>query len=54
MKVPYISLGLQHKEIKDEILSRIGKLLDSGQFILGEELSAFEKRFAELHDVKYA
>ncbi|MDQ3111272.1 MAG: DegT/DnrJ/EryC1/StrS family aminotransferase [Bacteroidota bacterium] len=54
MQVPYISLGLQHKEIKAEILERIGKLLDSGQFIMGEELADFEKRFAELCGVKYA
>jgi dTDP-4-amino-4,6-dideoxygalactose transaminase len=54
MQVPYINLGLQHKEIKAEILDRIGKLLDNGQFIMGEELAAFEKSFAELCGVKYA
>ena len=54
MKVQYIHLGLQHKEIKKEILESIGKLLDSGQFILGEETQKFEKRFAELCQTKYA
>ncbi|HTF03326.1 MAG TPA: DegT/DnrJ/EryC1/StrS family aminotransferase [Bacteroidia bacterium] len=54
MQVPYINLSLQHKEIRAEILERIGKLLDNGQFIMGEELSAFEKSFAELCGVKYA
>jgi dTDP-4-amino-4,6-dideoxygalactose transaminase len=54
MHVPYINLGLQHKDIKQEILLRIGDLLDSGQFILGEETSRFEKRFAELAGTRYA
>ncbi len=54
MQIPYINLGLQHKPIKDEILTSIGKVLESGQFILGDELTKFEKSFAELHGVKYA
>jgi dTDP-4-amino-4,6-dideoxygalactose transaminase len=54
MKVPYISLGLQHKDIKQDILRSIETLLDSGQFILGEETQRFEKSFAELSGTKYA
>ncbi len=54
MQIPYINLGLQHKLIKDEILASIGNVLESGQFILGDELTKFEKSFAELHGVKYA
>lgn len=54
MKVPYVQLGAQHREIRAEILERIGALLDSGQFILGEEVQRFETEFARLHDVKYA
>lgn len=54
MKVPYIQLGLQHKEIKKEILKKIGSLLDSGQFIMGEELTVFEKSFAKLSGSKYS
>lgn len=54
MKVPYINLGLQHKDIKGEILESISQLLDSGQFILGEELSRFEASFAKIAGTKYA
>lgn len=54
MKIPYINLGLQHQEIKKDILNSIEKLLDNGQFILGEETQIFEKRFAELCGTKYA
>jgi len=54
MQIPYINLGLQHKPIKEEILSAIGNVLENGQFILGDELSKFEKSFAELSGTKYA
>lgn len=54
MNIPYINLGLQHKLIKAELLSAIGDVLESGQFILGDALAKFEKDFAALHGVKYA
>jgi dTDP-4-amino-4,6-dideoxygalactose transaminase len=54
MKIPYIHLGIQHKEIKKNILNSIEKLLDNGQFILGEETTKFEKQFTQLCDTKYA
>ena len=54
MIIPYINLGLQHKLIKEEILSSIGNVLETGQFILGDELTKFEKTFAQLSGTKYA
>ncbi len=54
MRVPYIQLGAQYAGIKAEILDKIGSLLDSGQFILGDEVSAFETAFAKLCGTKYA
>lgn len=54
MRVPYIQLGAQHAGIKAEILEKIGSLLDSGQFILGDEVSNFEASFAKLSGTKYA
>jgi dTDP-4-amino-4,6-dideoxygalactose transaminase len=54
MKVPYIHLGQQHAPIKQEILKSVEALLDNGNYILGEEVSTFEKRFAALCQTKYA
>lgn len=54
MKVPYVDLGAQHRGIKDRILSRIGELLDSGQFILGDPVQRFEEKVAEYCEVKHA
>jgi len=54
IQVPYLNLGLQHKNIKGEILRSIETILDSGQFILGEETQKFEARFAALAGTSYA
>ena len=54
MKVPYIDLPAQHRNIKSELINAISSIIDSGQFILGEELNKFEKSFAELCGTKYA
>lgn len=54
MNVPYVDLGAQYRGIKQEVLDRIGALLDSGAFIMGEELATFEKSFAHLCGTKYA
>lgn len=54
MIVPYVNLGAQHKDIKEDILVRISNILDSGQFILGNEVTEFEEKFALLSSTKYA
>ena len=54
MKVPFVNLGLQHRLIKNEMLNIVSGLLDSGQFILGEELVKFEHSFARICGTKYA
>lgn len=54
MQVPYIQLGLQNIEIKQELLAEFWKIMESGQFIMGEALSNFEKSFVALAQSKYA
>ena len=54
MNVPFVNLGLQNRFIKDELLNIVSRLLDSGQFILGEDLVKFESSFARLCGTKYA
>ncbi len=46
IKVPYLDLKAQYRSIKEEIDAAIGKVLDSCQFVLGPEVSEFEKDFA--------
>ncbi len=54
MKVPFADLGLQHEEIKKEMNLEMSRVIKRGDFILGEEVSAFEKEFAKFCGVKYA
>ena len=53
-KIPYVDLGGQQQEQKAEILAEVEKVLDSGWFILGPNVSKFEEDFAKLHGTKYA
>jgi dTDP-4-amino-4,6-dideoxygalactose transaminase len=53
MKVPYIDLSPQHKNIKSELIEAFSGIIESGQFILGEEVKKFEKSFANLCGTKY-
>lgn len=54
MKIDVFSLKEQYKGLRDEIAQAIEKVMRSGQFILGKEVSLFEKEFAEYCGVKYA
>lgn len=46
IKVQYLDLKTQYQSIKPEIDAAIARVLDSGQFVLGPEVSEFEKAFA--------
>lgn len=53
-RIPYINLKEQHAEIRDELLAAINRVMDSGGFILGNEVANFEKQIAKYCNVKYA
>jgi dTDP-4-amino-4,6-dideoxygalactose transaminase len=44
--IPFVDLKAQYFSIKDEIDTAVLKVLDSTQFILGDEVATFEKEFA--------
>ncbi|MBD2148111.1 DegT/DnrJ/EryC1/StrS family aminotransferase [Sphaerospermopsis sp. FACHB-1194] len=44
--IPFVDLKTQYANIKDEINQAISKVLETSQFILGEEVQAFETEFA--------
>src|SRR2546421_4095967 len=46
MKVPFLDLKAPYVELKDEMDAAYHRVMQSGWFILGEELSAFEAQFA--------
>ncbi len=51
--IPFLELKSQYKQIKEEIDLAIENCLNRGQFILGEEVSAFEEEFARYCGTKY-
>jgi dTDP-4-amino-4,6-dideoxygalactose transaminase len=53
-RVPFLDLRLQHEGLRSEIDERIGRVLDSGQFILGESLADFEAAFARYCGCEHA
>jgi dTDP-4-amino-4,6-dideoxygalactose transaminase len=52
--VPFVNVAAQHAEIKAELLDAMGKVIDSGMFVLGAEVDELERQFAELCGVAYA
>lgn len=53
MKVPFLSLSESHAELKNELHDAYARVMDNGHFILGPEVEAFEKEFAEYCGSKY-
>ena len=54
MKIPLVDLKAQYDSIKDEIDKAVHRVMEGGQFILGEEVEALEKEIDSFLGVKYA
>ncbi len=52
--VPLIDLGKQHAELRTRIDQAIAGVIDSGQFVLGPEVAAFEAELAKACQAKHA
>lgn len=53
MNVPFVSFVPMHCEIESEILNKFSDVYKKNWFIFGDELTQFEKEFAEYCGVKY-
>ena len=51
--IPFVDLRAQYQGIKQEIDTAIAHVLESGQFVLGEEVAAFEGGFAGYCGARY-
>ncbi|OGP49438.1 MAG: erythromycin biosynthesis sensory transduction protein eryC1 [Deltaproteobacteria bacterium RBG_13_43_22] len=51
--IPLIDLKAQYQSIKNEIGQAVGRVLESCQFVLGDEVAAFEEEFASYCGAKY-
>ena len=52
--IPFVDLKTQYRAIRTEIEAAITRVLDSGQYVLGEEVSHFEREFASYCKVQDA
>jgi dTDP-4-amino-4,6-dideoxygalactose transaminase len=53
MNVPFLDLKANYHSIKDEVLKEWEDVLENTFYVLGPKVAAFEKAFAEAHDVKH-
>ena len=51
--IPFLDLKAQYQSIKDEISEAINAVLESGHFVLGEHVEAFEREFATYCGTRY-
>ena len=54
MKVPYVSFAQQYAGEKKRLISALDRTLSRGEYILGEEVAAFEANLARLCGVRHA
>ena len=54
MSVPFFDITRQNKPLEKEIKEAVSKVIDSGRYILGENVAAFEKEFAAYCGTKFA
>lgn len=52
-QVPFLDLRAAYEELKAEVDAAVSRVLDSGYYLLGKEIEAFEKEFAEYLDVRH-
>lgn len=53
MNIPFLDLRASYIELKSEIDVAIGRTLDSGRYVLGDEVAAFESEYAAYCESKY-
>ena len=54
MKIPFLDLRASYLELKPEIDAAIARVLDSGWYILGPEVEAFESEYAAYCEAEHA
>ena len=51
MKIPYVNLKKQYFEEKSKLIQRIKNILDSGQYVGGDEVKKFENKISSFLNV---
>lgn len=54
MKIPFLDVGAAYRELKPEIDAAVARVMDSGWYILGPEVEAFEAEWAAYCEARHA
>src|ERR1041385_8051142 len=52
--IPMLDLQAQYRSIKPEVDAAVARVFETGRFVLGEEVSAFEREFADFCGAAHA
>jgi dTDP-4-amino-4,6-dideoxygalactose transaminase len=52
MKIPFLELKSVYQDLKEELDAAYQRVMDSGTYVLGKEVAAFEKEYANYCDVQ--
>ncbi|MDQ1331904.1 MAG: hypothetical protein QG578_2174, partial [Thermodesulfobacteriota bacterium] len=53
-QIPFLDLKAVYSELKEDLDEAYRRVMESGQYVLGQEVEAFEKEFAEYCGVKHS
>ncbi|MFC1543919.1 DegT/DnrJ/EryC1/StrS family aminotransferase [Gemmatimonadota bacterium] len=53
-QIPFLDLSCQNGPLAEELKAAVSRVIDSGQFILGPEVEAFEEAWADYCGVQYS
>ncbi|MBT9393961.1 DegT/DnrJ/EryC1/StrS family aminotransferase [Hymenobacter sp. NST-14] len=53
MQVPFLSFQPQHAPIREEIMAAVGRVYDSYWYVLGEEVTRFERAYSDFNQVAH-
>jgi dTDP-4-amino-4,6-dideoxygalactose transaminase len=54
MEIPFLDLKAPYLELKEELDAAYHRVMESGGYILGQEVESFEKEFAEYCETQYS
>jgi len=53
MNIPFLDLKAAYLELREELDAAYRRVMESGWYILGKEVEAFEQEFARYCEAKY-
>ena len=53
IKIPFLRLDRQYKEIKNKVVEAIDRVLSSGNVLQGVETKIFEENLSKIFNLKY-